>query len=278
MFYRTSLGLSNENLFYDVDLIVYCEGVETADDSSTLDEVFWTQVFEANGKKVKCKSYGSKTNLLPLAKNILLKSVSKVVVAMDRDYDHLRGTTIEHPQVIYTFGYSWESDVMLDFDFNRALTLFVNVGNWRELKVEFDCYRSNQSIVLKRVFALDFKYIGHSQKLFDRCKPMSIIDCGVGNPPCIKVKRLLEQAKKFGRYQTALLPRQTYLETCGLAAFFGKAVSRLFFHWFIFRTSNLASSRKVQYDTFMSILISTLPLDDLTQPRNSYYAELVADI
>ena len=276
MFKRTKNGLSNENLFYDVEIIIYCEGVELQGEAKNLDEIFWARVFEANGKKVKCKSCGSKSNLELMAECITSNEISNVVVAMDRDYDYYLDKLIDHPQVIYTYGYSWESDVMLDFDFRVALNLFVNISDWRDCEYEFNCFRFRQSVILRRVFALDLKYICHSKPLFDRPKPMSIIECKTGKEPKVNIRKLLGQAKNFGRFQTVRLPRKTYLETCGVAVFYGKAVSHLIFHWFIYKSSTIAKHRKVTYEGFMNILLTTLPINDLKQPRNLYYSQLVA--
>ena len=243
-----------------------------------MDEVFWTQIFEEHGKKIKCKSIGSKPNLLKLAAKVSSEHIPNVVIAMDRDYDHLRGTSVEHPQVLYTFGYSWESDIMLEFNFDSAISLFANVKDRKAIGVEFDTYRAKQSAILRRVFALDFKYIGHSERLFDRSKPKSIIKTGKKTAPHIDVKKLLDGARTLGKYQTTTLPGDIYSAACGVRSFFGKAVARLFYHWFVFRTSVISGSRKIRYETFVSNLTSTLSLNDSTRERDRYYNELLLNL
>ena len=221
MFERTNDGLSNEHLFHDVDFVVYCEGVGRHGEHATKDEVFWKQIFSENGKKVTCKSIGSKPAVLQRAERIRSERIANVAVAMDRDYDHVTGGMIDHPQVFYTFGYSWESDVMLAFNFDSAISLFADFEDRRTVREDFERYRTRQSDRLRRVFALDLKYIGHTQKLFDRTKPLSIINAEGNKAPCIDAKRLLERAKELGRYQTAALPPRLYSGACGVRNFFG---------------------------------------------------------
>lgn len=56
------------------------------------------------------KSLGSKDNLLPYAKDIADAKIANTIVVMDRDHDHHRQCIINHPCIIYTYGYSWEND------------------------------------------------------------------------------------------------------------------------------------------------------------------------
>ena len=58
MFTRTNAGIGNENLFHDVDFVVYCEGKAVDGEGSSLDEMFWDRIFTESGKSVHCKSMG----------------------------------------------------------------------------------------------------------------------------------------------------------------------------------------------------------------------------
>jgi hypothetical protein len=278
MFTRTKFGLSNEHQFYRVELVVYCEGDTVEGESASLDEVFWTKVFECNGRVVKCKSLGGKPTLRPLAEKVANGEIDNVVVAMDRDYDHLRGLKIFHPKVIYTFGYSWESDVMLRFDFDLAISIFANITNTIVMRGDYDKFRSKQTRVLRRLFAIDFKYIAHSKSLFDRGKPLSIVACGAAKEPYIKTILLVRNAKILGKFQTGKLPVKEYATACGVRDFYGKTVSRLVYHWFVYRTSKMASKRSIPYEAFMSLLTSNLDFSDTSIDRNAHYAELLSAI
>ena len=275
MFTRTSQGIENEHLFYSVDFVVYCEGEGVDGEGASLDEVFWERVFTENGLSVHCKSMGSKSAIRPLADKIVQEGISHVLVAMDRDYDDMLGLAIDHPQVFYTYGYSWESDVVLDFRFTAALSLFATTTRRQTIRTEFQAYRARLSQELRRVCALDFKYIRHEVKLFDRHKPMSIIAAPGNHEPSVRISALLCRAKAIGSYQSGVMSSAAYRELCGVRSFFGKVVSRLVFHWFVFRTKRINGSRKVVYETFMNLLASTVDLKS-DVPRNQYYAGLVA--
>lgn len=276
MFTRSNQGIENEHLFYNVDFVVYCEGKEVEGEGSSLDEVFWERVFSENGLSVHCKSMGGKSVVRPLAEKIVQDGISHVLVAMDRDYDDMLGLAIDHPQVFYTYGYSWESDVILDFQFSAALSLFATTNRRQAIRNEFLAFRELLSQKLRRVCALDFKYIGHEAKLFDRLKPMSIVATPGNNEPFIRVSALLTSAKAIGSYQTGALPSAIYSGLCGVRSFFGKVVSRLVFHWFVYRTKRISGSRRVVYEAFMDLLSSTLDMRQADVPRNQHFAALIA--
>ena len=115
-FTRTASGRSNLHAFLGVDVVVYTEGGEFNKDkkqsSSSIDAVFWKGFFSRflPDLKYEVRPLGSKDNLLPHAKDVAALKVSNTIVAMDRDHDHHRLCLIEHPCVMYTYGYSWEND------------------------------------------------------------------------------------------------------------------------------------------------------------------------
>ncbi len=278
MFNRTPKGLASEYLFHSVDFVVYCEGLPDSNEAATMDEMFWNKIFVKFGLKAKCKSKGSKTDLLCLAEIIRSNNVLHVIVAMDRDYDSLRNEIIRHPRIFYTFGYSWESDVVIQLNFQNSLNLFVNVVDPDGAENEFNDFVRRQSAILRRMFALDLKYIDHTERLFDRSRPMSIINIRAKKEPELNVRKLLEQAKKMGKFQTVRLASQIYKSSCGLQTFHGKSVSRLIYHWFVFFSSKIKGHRKIPYDVFISNLISTVSIDDDHEPRNLYYKEMMANL
>ena len=276
MFTRTNIGIENEHLFHNVDFMLYCEGEALEGECSSLDEAFWDKIFTKSGKSVRCKSMGGKSDVHSFAKKLVEERISNVIVAMDRDYDDLRGSIIDHPQVFYTYGYSWESDLVIDFQFAPALSLFVTTNSVKAIEDDFVNFRNSLSQRLRRVCALDYKYIGHDEKFFDRQKPMSIVAIPSKREPHVKVATLLEKAKTLGHFQTAQLPTEIYRTLCGVRSFFGKVVSRLVFHWFAYRTKNITGSRSARYETFMSILLSILDVASVGHPRNAHYADAIA--
>ena len=123
VFRRTLSGINNQHLFYNVDLIVFLEGGSTsytklevyADkyNTETEDIIFWRNIFGkfATDKKIKFKSIGSKTTIKDIAIDIVDGNLKTVIVAMDNEFDEIFNQRLEHPNIFYTHGYSWENDV-----------------------------------------------------------------------------------------------------------------------------------------------------------------------
>lgn len=122
-FQRTSSGLNNQHLFYNVDFIVFLEGGSSSYNkievyagkysSETEDIIFWQNIFNKFmcGKKIKFKSIGSKSTIKEIVVDIIAGKLKTVMVAMDNEFDEILRNRINHPNVYYTHGYSWENDV-----------------------------------------------------------------------------------------------------------------------------------------------------------------------
>jgi hypothetical protein len=119
---HTSKGLSNLRVLSGVDAIVYVEGGSSQSvdqveagrfESESMDIAFWQKCFSELGSRLSLKflAVGAKPTLRAIAQKIVKDGVTGVYVAMDRDFDSLLGKTIQHPRVLYTYGYSWENDV-----------------------------------------------------------------------------------------------------------------------------------------------------------------------
>ncbi len=120
-FQRSNSGLSSLYLFYRVDAIVFVEGGEAltldavvagAFNQAAHDAKFWGRLFHklVPARKFKFRPVGSKTTLKALASSVASEELTNVVVCMDRDHDNFSGRLIQHPLVVYTYGYSWEND------------------------------------------------------------------------------------------------------------------------------------------------------------------------
>lgn len=122
-FLRTEEGLTNQALFRDVDIVIYTEGGENSYSIEdilkgdfnewSIDQVFWDGILQKHKfeQKYKLLPIGSKTTLEHIANMIVNEKVENVGVAMDTDLDDINGTKKISPYILYTYGYSWESDV-----------------------------------------------------------------------------------------------------------------------------------------------------------------------
>lgn len=120
------MGRSNRALFYGVDRIVYVEGGR--DDKGPVeafDGLFWKHIFNifCPSLKVKILPRGGKESVLEFAE-ALNEDSRNVIVAVDRDYDGILGKMIDNPNVLYTFGYSFENDI---FSREVLVDLFCNI-------------------------------------------------------------------------------------------------------------------------------------------------------
>ncbi len=122
-FHRTSSGLSNLSIFLGVDVVVYLEGgdrkLSLADLETDLvasenhDTMFWQTILNEFRPNIKAhlKSIGSKATVISVSRLVVTGVIHHVITALDRDFDHIRRAKIRHPNVLYTYGYSWENDV-----------------------------------------------------------------------------------------------------------------------------------------------------------------------
>lgn len=281
-FTRTDSGISNQYLFYEVDFMVYCEGEPKGNETATLDEMFWQRIFSDHGKKVHCVSKGGKNNLLSEVKKLKNGDIDNVVVAMDRDYDEFLGEMINHPKVFYTYGYSFESDLVQDFPIQSALTPLATIIDTGDIECEFLDFKKKSSLLLRRICALDFKYFRHPEPLFDRKKPASIINtCSWKKEPKIKTNTMLSNAKKMKKlnhcYKATFL-KSVYKSICGMRYFYGKTVAHLVYKWFIYRTKNMLGVGNVRFELFMRNITSQMDVKDRNIPRNAYYSTQMAKL
>jgi hypothetical protein len=278
MFKRTLGGMASEHLFYGVDWVVYCEGGGAADEGSTIDELFWTRVFEEHGVSVHCKSSGAKSNVMNIAEDIRQGSLPRTVAAMDRDYDDQLGDLVDHRQVFYTYGYSWESDVCIDFDFRSIAILFATIASPAILTAEYEEFLRSILVPLKRATALDYKYFNVDEKLFDRKKPASIIVCDPEVSPRLRMDVLVAGAARITSKNVNSMQWSAYRDICGIRSFYGKSTAQIIYRWFVFRFRKISNSRRVAYDQFVVNLAYGINFAKNTLNRNVYYADRIARI
>ena len=278
MFRRSDEGLANEHLFYGVDYVVYCEGKASSNKVATMDESFWYRIFALYNYNVKCKSKGSKKELLKMAGNIIHKNIGNVLFAMDRDYDDPYSAGLDHPCILYTFGYSWESDVVDNFDFSVATSLFMSAGDLEDIQEKFGDFVSRQSLTFRRASFLDAIYFHCNEKLYDRTKPMSVLVVKKGKEPELNRKYLLSRARNIHRPKGRGIDLSLFISSNGLHLFYGKAVAHMIYHWFRYISSKLGGRRRVPYFSFLNVLIATLSMNNLDRPRNLYYSRMLSRI
>lgn len=228
-FTRTSSGLGNQYLFYNVDAIVYTEGGEISwsmenviagkFNESSIDIIFWRKLFNTFSpqKKIKFKALGSKTTTYKIAQEIIKNDLKFVIATMDSEFDEIYNLKLKHQNIIYTYGYSWENDVW-------NIELFQSIIE--ELSGEvFDKDQIKQCIlnffqkIEISVFA-DGLLFGKGKSFLPRKGHLKCIDCTLNNSPVVIedfVSQLIEHNQletedvlKFGKEYNLTVERYCY--------------------------------------------------------------------
>tara|TARA_R100000306_G_scaffold11955_4_gene13960 strand:- start:28 stop:912 length:885 start_codon:yes stop_codon:yes gene_type:complete len=200
VFRRTTSGLNNQHLFHKVDIVVFVEGGKTQYNKTevysgsfnheTEDIIFWTKVFEnfVSGKKLKFKSVGSKSTIKEIALDIIDGEISTVIVAMDNEFDEILKKQISHPNIYYTYGYSWENDV-----WNGAVVKSV-IEELTAIEIEHSDIENNFDNFIKdlklAVYADGYMFKKESSFFPRKKSPMFCVDCNPVDLPSVKKEKI----------------------------------------------------------------------------------------
>jgi hypothetical protein len=202
-FHRTPSGLSNLAVFLGVDVVVYLEGGErhyTLTDlenetsaSENYDTMFWQAVFRVFRPRLKAhfKSIGSKTTVLSVSRLVAAGNVRNVVTALDRDLDHVRRAKLRHPNILYTYGYSWENDVFTRVNL-KTLTgrMCMNQARCRDLDREIDGAFGRFSRAFNVFVDWEYSLARSGAAACDRGALINTIELRTPNPPEISRNKI----------------------------------------------------------------------------------------
>lgn len=129
-FTRTPSGIANSPQFFNSDIIIYTEGSTyfgVNHQEMIPDEVFFQSLLSSivQGKSIKVKCVGNKLSALSYVQPIIDSGLKNSIVILDRDYDGIFCSIVNNPAIVYTSGYSWESDfwtIELTLEIIRDLT------------------------------------------------------------------------------------------------------------------------------------------------------------
>jgi hypothetical protein len=206
-FHRTPSGLSNLAVFLGVDVVVYLEGGEkqyTLTDlenetsaSENYDTMFWQAVFRVFRPRLKAhfKSIGSKTTVLSVSRLVAAGSVRNVVTALDRDLDHVRRAKLRHPNILYTYGYSWENDVFTKVNL-KTLTgrMCMNHARCKDLEQKIDGAYARLARAFRILVDWEYSLARFGAAACDRSALTSTIELRPPNAPNIsrtKIAKIL---------------------------------------------------------------------------------------
>lgn len=173
VFERSPAGQENRAIFFGVDFICYVEG--DPEQRSGIDVAFWSEVLRSfpDCPTIHFVCRGGKPILEQLAASVVEDNLSKVLVAMDRDYSEFReGRFIDDARVFYTYGYSWENDA---FDASNLPKVAARGARLAQLpQKDVDRIRDDLERLrtpLGRFVFADFIALLKGGSVFDRSRP-----------------------------------------------------------------------------------------------------------
>ncbi len=215
-FTRTDAGLSNQHLFHKVDYVVFVEGSEKElsfqevcqgySGIASFDILYWQAIFNkfVSKKKVKFKPVGSKSILRVIAKKVELGEINHVWVAMDQNTDRFRNEYIQSNGVFYTWGYSWENDVLqlqVLIDLFFVLCPIERAENEKDVSDVISQLYYDFIHKIRHFVHVDMLLLTKGKSLFPRRNYKRLIKCNPAHtiPPELKIselKRLLSECNK----------------------------------------------------------------------------------
>ncbi len=264
-FTRTSNGLANQCLFYNVDAVVFTEGGNMSwsiediyskeYNEKAIDIIFWRKLFNrfTNDLNLKFKAVGSKTTVNAIALEIESHQITTVIAAMDSEFDELYNKKINNPNVLYTRGYSWENDV-----WNADITVSILEdlsGEQVDKKIVNDSIEQFHSEIVEGVYA-DAMLFGTDSSFLPRKGHLKCVDCSLDTAPRIKsdfIENLLTTAgvsrsliKSFGKYNKINSPQHCY----------GHLLNDFYFHLVRYISNSILKIKVINKDLLENLAIS----------------------
>jgi subtilase family serine protease len=121
-------ALDTLTLFHEMEFVIFVEG----DD----DEGFWLRVFELAGfTRFTVKIAGGSEEIDKYTDSII-SGGADIIVARDSDYLGILSKRIDHPRVIYTYGYSIENTLFHPAIISRVLATYCHTLSIYEAEIE----------------------------------------------------------------------------------------------------------------------------------------------
>jgi hypothetical protein len=287
---RTMAGLASLHLFFRVDCIAFCEGgdsINEADvlaglgDEGTLDVSFWKNIADLlNAKRsYHFKSVGSKSTLKSIAADVATLGINTIIVCLDRDYDWHCGKQLNHPNVIYTFGYSWESDVVCPIGLEHLFfRMFPRTASSKKTFDKGIKHISRVSSQLVRWCEIEITLSSRNMELIfvrDR-PPTAAIDLSGSALPTLSLVGIRANLTRIG-FKRGPKPLVCIQKDEVFRHVWGKLASRLYYHLFVRLVVRSDAGMRVSYDLFMRLMISEMVeivKSGLSPDKYAYYQTL----
>jgi hypothetical protein len=208
-FTRSAGALFAVHRFYQVDVVVFCEGgfplsyadaMLFSDSVGTLDTLYWSSVVSHLGvnKTFHFKSVGSKSTINKIAEEVYRLNLGNVTVCRDSDYDRVLQRHITFSRVAWSMGYSWESDVVSLPVLERLVTNLLGGGLAKDAAIQEIGNKIGQlERDLQRWVEVDISLCARGYPgIFEREKPLAAIDMTA--PPTLRTHALASRLASTG--------------------------------------------------------------------------------
>jgi hypothetical protein len=266
-FRRSPSSLNSLNIFYKVDVVVFCEGGTVSDldqsiasktSDGTLDTFYWSYVvsFLWPSRKFYIKSAGGKETLRAIASDVESSGLTTITVCLDSDYDMILSNRLNYTRVAYTHGYSWENDTISQCILDRLIRMYIGDGTDQRAIIH-ECISHLQVLYTSMVrwCEVDISLVAQGRPaIFERSKPMSCLDITNGLP-LLRELRLSDKLTTLGYKRKP--KRKLKLLTADVPhVMFGKLIAKIAFHITVTAVRRVVPDFKLQYDNFMRQAVS----------------------
>lgn len=274
--HRSSSGIANQHLFFDVDLVIYCEGGGSYNDlamalregsDETHDASFWRAAIEAArpAVRVHVKSVGSKSFAQQIALAVAKSKTTSVHVCVDADFDHCSNSIGPQIPQTTTWGYSWEAD-LCSLRVLECVFYSLRPRNQRTAEIvqelrDWHCqFLSDLAVWARR----DFSRVSNGMEgLYDRSNAVRGILLCPPQPPVVDADWL------ENRYEQIPVADIEIVESCRneVERFcFGKHLIKAFYHGLMHFVTK-ARRGKIDFDSFLDLAINCFQTAVKTEPR-----------
>lgn len=191
---------------------------------------------------------------------------------MDRDYSDFHGFPIEDHRVIYTYGYSWENDILINLDVESVFSMFAAINTGDSVVEDLRGFLEAVAPCASDVASMDIQNALTSRPLFNRDKPVSIF-CGDGENLRFNKVRIEEEFSRISLEED--MPSPPGINLDWLRVFYGKACARFIYQWFVDRSNSYNVRSKIPYDAFLRLCIARIEFRPEENARDSYYKATV---
>ena len=263
-----------------MDFIIYCEGKNFDCGSKSFDEMFWEKIFSTTSFKCKTKSCGCKEDVINKMNEKDLSESKKIIFAVDSDYDLFFNKILDNHKLLYTYGYSFESDIISLINFEEIISLFCSINDTETTSAfkEYNNFLEKINRNLWMVTIVDMRYYNSSGKLFKRDSPESIISYDNDQIPKINCKKILMGARKIQTKGSSPSAYPIIKKNNAFIYFYGKTVSHLVYRWFCNFSKKYKNKHKVDYDIFVSKIIRHINIDSKKNLHAQYYNYAISRI